>query len=83
MDGDVTTQVSKWSTTALIQEGLTERLIEVPAGFPVAPGAKIAKAVQLNPDRIAVLQIGTRPGPNGVETFLNVERLIPLSEAGS
>jgi hypothetical protein len=26
---------------------------------------------------VAVVHVGTRPGPNGIETFLNVERLMP------
>ncbi|MBF9029000.1 succinyl-CoA synthetase subunit beta [Rhodobacterales bacterium HKCCE3408] len=53
----------------------------VPEDFPVQPGAEFVAARFLNPDRIAVVQVGTRPGPNGVETFIGVERLTPLSEA--
>lgn len=54
---------------------------EVPAGFPAQSGAALVAARFLNPSRIAVVQVGTREGPNGVETYLNVERLEPL-EAG-
>ena len=55
----------------------------MPADFPLSPHTTQAAAVQLNPNRIAVTQIGTRPGPNGVETYLSVERLTPLNEEGS
>ncbi|MEL7099786.1 MAG: succinyl-CoA synthetase subunit beta [Pseudomonadota bacterium] len=62
---------------ALEREGIT-RAAGVPADFPVMDGSDVVAARFLNPRRIAVVQIGTRPGPNGVETFLNVERLEPL-----
>lgn len=62
---------------ALAREGIT-RMASVPDDFPRAAGAEVVAARFLNPRRIAVVQIGTRPGPNGVETFLNVERLEPL-----
>ena len=63
----------------LRQEGITTEA-DVPADFPAQPGTEFIAARQLNPNRIAVVQVGTRPGPNGVETFLNVERLVPLNE---
>jgi len=53
---------------------------EVPADFPAQPGARFVAARYLNPARIAVVQVGTRPGPNGVETFINVERLVPSED---
>jgi hypothetical protein len=63
----------------LTREGiLTEA--EVPAAFPAQPGADFIAARFLNPNRIAVVQVGTRPGPNGIETFINVERLEPSEE---
>ncbi|MEM8577310.1 MAG: succinyl-CoA synthetase subunit beta [Pseudomonadota bacterium] len=62
---------------ALQREGIT-RSAEVPEAFPRTPGTEVIAARYLNPRRIAVVQIGTRPGPNGTETFLNVERLEPL-----
>ncbi len=40
-------------------------------------GTRLLAARQLNPTRVAVVHVGTRPGPNGIETFLNVERLWP------
>ncbi|MEL6915158.1 MAG: succinyl-CoA synthetase subunit beta [Pseudomonadota bacterium] len=62
---------------ALAREGIVTQA-PVPAGFPLMAGTEFAAARQLNPRRIAVVQVGTRPGPNGPETFLNVERLDPL-----
>ena len=62
----------------LDQEGI-ETEAEVPADFPAQPGTQFIEARQLNPNRIAVVQVGTRPGPNGTETFINVERLVPLA----
>ncbi|MEL7300924.1 MAG: succinyl-CoA synthetase subunit beta [Pseudomonadota bacterium] len=62
---------------ALAREGIATEAA-VPAGFPLIAGTEFAAARQLNPRRIAVVQVGTRPGPNGPETFLNVERLDPL-----
>ncbi|MEM1375362.1 MAG: succinyl-CoA synthetase subunit beta [Pseudomonadota bacterium] len=63
--------------TALTREGIT-RQVDVPEGFDLQHGTQFAAARQLNPRRIAVVQVGTRPGPRGVETFMNVERLTPL-----
>ncbi|MEM6276328.1 MAG: succinyl-CoA synthetase subunit beta [Pseudomonadota bacterium] len=62
---------------ALASEGITSK-VDVPEDFALQPGTQFAAARLLNPQRIAVVQVGTRPGPNGVETFLNVERLTPL-----
>ena len=64
-------------TLGLTQEGIATEAT-VPSGFPRQPGTQFIAARQLNPNRIAVVQVGTRPGPNGVETFINVERLVPL-----
>ncbi len=49
---------------------------DVPANFEQIPGAAFIGARRLNPRKIAVVQVGTRPGPNGTETYLNVERLV-------
>lgn len=82
-DGTALETADHWVITGLTQERLLARQIDVPADFPLSPNTTKAAAVQLNPNRIAVTQIGTRLGPNGVETYMNVERMIPLSEAGS
>lgn len=70
-----------WVKTGLRQEGLTGRLTGVPENFTRQTGVTEIAAVQLNPNRIAVAQVGLRSGPNGEETFINVERLTPLNEA--
>jgi len=82
-DGDASDTAVHWLQEGLVRERLTHRVIDVPESFPLISGPKTMAAVQLNPNRIAVVQAGTRPGPNGVETYLNVERLTPLNEAGS
>jgi hypothetical protein len=43
-------------------------------------GTEFVAARYLNPNRIAVVQVGTRLGPNGIETFINVERLQPSED---
>lgn len=67
--------------TGLTQEGIATEA-DVPEDFPAQDGTEFIAARQLNPNRIAVVQVGTRPGPNGIETFINVERLVPLDEVG-
>ena len=62
---------------ALAREGILTDA-EVPDGFQRQEGTEFIAARRLNPRRIAVVQVGTRPGPGGTETFLNVERLDPL-----
>jgi len=64
--------------TALSQEGvLTE--VDLPNTHEGArtSGTALLAARQLNPTRIAVVHVGTRPGATGFETFMNVERLRP------
>ncbi len=67
------------ATTGLAQEGIVTEA-EVPADFTAQPGTEFIAARALNPNRIAVVQVGTQPGPNGIETFINVERLTPSNE---
>lgn len=62
---------------ALAREGILTDT-DVPDGFQRQEGTEFIAARRLNPRRIAVVQVGTRPGPTGTETFLNVERLEPL-----
>jgi hypothetical protein len=61
----------------LEQEGIRTEA-PLPDRFEALDGTILLAARQLNPRRIAVVHVGTRPGPNGVETFLTVERLTPL-----
>ncbi|WP_298860367.1 succinyl-CoA synthetase subunit beta [uncultured Sulfitobacter sp.] len=68
----------KWVGLGLKQEGLADRKAKVPEGFARANGTAFIAAAQLNPNRIAVVQVGARDGASGTETFINVERLLPL-----
>ncbi|KMW58454.1 hypothetical protein AIOL_003429 [Candidatus Rhodobacter oscarellae] len=63
---------------ALVREGIKTEA-DLPATFQATDGTALLAARRLNPRKIAVVHVGTRPGPNGVETFMNVERL-PLAE---
>lgn len=75
-DGDHAAAAVEAAIGGLDAEGIT-----MPADVPVThqpiPGTKLLAARQLNPKRTAVVHVGTRPGPNGIETFMNVERLTP------
>ncbi|MGB5864990.1 MAG: succinyl-CoA synthetase subunit beta [Sulfitobacter sp.] len=77
-DGADTDTASFWLTKGLAREGLSDDAVPVPEKFPAQSGTVIIAAAQLNPKRIAVVQIGLREGPQGPETFLSIERLIPL-----
>lgn len=63
------------------QAGLAAEGIEteeaLPAQFSAAPGTALLAARRLNPRRVAVVTVGTRPGEGGPETYLRVERLTP------
>ncbi len=77
-DGGAPEAAQMWVLRGVAREGLDIRVIDVPGHFPLLPTTVHAAAVQLNPKRIAITQVGQRPGPNGPETFLSVERLTPL-----
>lgn len=77
-DGRAPAQAADWIGKGLAQEGLSDRLVDLPEGFPLIDGTTFKGAAQLNPNRIAVVQAGVRAGPNGPETYMNVERLNPL-----
>lgn len=76
-DGDHVEIAKDGAVTGLNEEGIRQGA-DVPTDFVVAEGTRFIAARQLNPKRIAVVQVGLRPGPNGTETFANVERLDPL-----
>ncbi|MEL6609676.1 MAG: succinyl-CoA synthetase subunit beta [Pseudomonadota bacterium] len=61
---------------ALTREGITQDTA-VPDSFATRPGATFVAARQLNPRRVAVVQVGTTQTTAGPATFLNVERLTP------
>lgn len=59
--------------------GLEQQRIDQPATVPgfynPTSGTALLAARRLSPIRVAVVHVGTRQGPNGTETFINVERL--------
>lgn len=75
-DGDYGQAAAETAVAALEAEGIRTEA-------PVALSARAEESTTLrgarflNPARIAVVETGTRPGPNGIETFLRVERLTP------
>lgn len=75
-DGDAGAKAAETATQALAAEQITTEA-PLPASHAALPGTTLLAARALNPARVAVVHTGTRPGPNGVETFLSVERLTP------
>ena len=62
----------------LAREGITDPA-PLPPQYTENAGTTLLAARFLNLRRIAVVHVGTRPGPSGIEeTFLMVERLVPL-----
>ncbi len=75
-DGDHVDMAVELALTGLQAEGIRTEA-PVPATHKPRAGTELLAARQLNPRRVAVVHVGTRPGPNGIETFMNVERLTP------
>jgi hypothetical protein len=75
-DGDHAEQAAKTAADALQQQGIIKPA-ELPAFYMPADGTTLLAARQLNPRRIAVVHVGTRKGPDGIETYMTVERLTP------
>lgn len=75
-DGDRGAEAAETAIAGLRAEGIADDA-PLPATHAGAalPGTTLLAARLLNPARIAVVHTGTRPGPDGVETFLSVERL--------
>ncbi|MEH6829761.1 MAG: succinyl-CoA synthetase subunit beta [Sulfitobacter sp.] len=80
-DGIDPTTAFNWLSTGLKQEGLIHKKAEVPDDFTHQDGMTFIAAAQLNPNRIAVVQVGVRGPSDMPETFINVERLTLLDEA--
>ncbi|WP_245749245.1 succinyl-CoA synthetase subunit beta [Jannaschia pohangensis] len=77
-DGDHGADAAEVATNALAAERiLTDAPLPATHADAALPGTTLLAARALNPNRVAVVHTGTRPGPNGVETFLSVERLTP------
>ena len=77
-DGDYGARAAEMAVTALAQEGiLTEAALPPTHAEAATDGTVLLAARRLNPQRIAVVHVGTRRGPDGIETFMTVERLRP------
>ncbi|WGH80088.1 succinyl-CoA synthetase subunit beta [Jannaschia ovalis] len=77
-DGDRGGDAAQAAAAGLSAEGIDADARLPPTHADAAlPGTTLLAARALNPRRLAVVHTGTRPGPNGTETFLNVERLTP------
>jgi hypothetical protein len=76
-DGDHAELAASAALAGLEMEGIRTEA-PVPDRYQSTEATALLGARQLNPRRIAVVHVGTRAGPNGVETFLLVERLTPL-----
>ena len=77
-DGDHAARAAEVAAAAARAEGITAEA-PLPATHSDTRGVALRAARFLNPDRIAVVTVGTRPGPNGIETYMQVERLAPLN----
>lgn len=75
-EGDYAAEAVSAVAARLMQEGLTEDAAVPPghAGLRT-DGTALLSARRLNPQKIAVVHVGTRTREYGTETFLNVERL--------
>jgi hypothetical protein len=76
-DGEFGVTAASAAVAGLEMEGIRTEA-PLPDRYAPTDGTALLAARQLNPRRIAVVHVGTRPGPNGVETFMFVERLMPL-----
>lgn len=74
-DGDFSALAVQAAVDGLAAEGINTPA-PVPASFAEADGTALLAARQLNPARVAVVHVGTRQGPKGIETYLLVERLL-------
>ena len=78
-DGDHGVRAAQAAMLGLTTEGITsDAALPTTHSEARVPGTTLLAARNLNPKRIAVVHTGTRPGPNGIETFLMVERMTPL-----
>ena len=77
-DGEYAELAASAATTGLSMEGIVDQA-PLPDRYSQTEGTALLAARQLNPRRIAVVHVGTRPGPDGIETFLFVERLMPIA----
>ena len=76
-DHDYSAMAAQAVIAQLAKEGITNEA-DVPETYQASEDTALLAARMLNPRRKAVVHVGTRPGPSGVETFMSVERLLPL-----
>lgn len=76
-DGDHARLAESAALAGLALEGI-DQTSPLPDRYQRTDGTQLLAARQLNPRRVAVVHVGTRPGPGGIETFLMVERMTPL-----
>jgi len=81
-DTDASAGAAKVAVDALERERISDET-PLPSTHADAalPGTTLLAARKLNPQRIAIVHTGARPGANGIETFLMVERLTPEASA--
>ncbi|MEX3016636.1 succinyl-CoA synthetase subunit beta [Gymnodinialimonas hymeniacidonis] len=77
-DGEYGDFAASAAVAGLEAEGIRTEA-PIPDRYRPTEGTALLGARQLNPRRVAVVHVGTRPGPNGIETFLLVERLMPIA----
>lgn len=77
--GDLAGPAAAATVQRLDREGIRSPAA-IPAQFTETPGTALLAARRLNPRKIAVVHVGTRPGTSGIETFMNVERLVSPQE---
>ena len=76
--GDYAEQAAEVAKNALANERILTPA-SLPARFEGDQETTHLAARRLNPKRVAVVHVGTRPGARGIETFLRVERLTPAA----
>ncbi len=75
--GDAATNAA---LSALAAQGITDPA-PLPARYVQDNDTTLLAARYLNPNRIAIVHIGTRSGSSGLETFMLVERLTPSNSS--
>lgn len=80
-DGDGAQTAAQAAVEALRAEGITTPA-RLPSNYSETSGTTLLAARRLNPRKVAVVHAGTRTGPNGLETFVYVERLTPAASEG-
>lgn len=78
-DGSYGPEAMQTAIAALKAEGIRTPG-DVPAYFTRTKTTYLLAARRLNLRRVAVVHVGTREGPAGIETFMLVERLLPEAQ---